>query len=145
VFLAARWTEMPPSALGLIRRTLLTLKTLGVRAVLIGQSPEFAEDVHVIAYFKGDGAPDAVNRWTVLFNLAFNDRLAKIAEGFEFINPVAALCTGKTCTYEDKGVFLYSDFGHMSAEGSRRAVRTMFTTDMGLRQFAAGGSATPGP
>jgi peptidoglycan/LPS O-acetylase OafA/YrhL len=139
VMLAGRWTEMAPSSLGLIRGTLVALRAAGVRVVMLGQAPEFAEDVHVIGYFKGSKARDAVNRWDVLFNPTLNDRLADIARGFTFINPTAAICTGKSCTYEDKGVFLYSDFGHMSPEGSRRAVEAIIATNPILRQFVAGG------
>jgi hypothetical protein len=132
VILTARWTEIPLQNLGKIRSTLDALRKTGVHVIMLGQSPEFAEDVHVIAYFKGSSSPAAVNRWTVAFAPDFNARLAKIAGTTPFIDPMPALCNGALCTYEDRGVFLYSDFGHLSVEGSRRAVRNLFGAGGGL-------------
>ena len=129
VLLAGRWTEMAPSALDQIRQTLNTVKALGVRVIMMGQSPEFVQDVHVIAFFKGDKAPDALNSWNIFFSPSLNTRLAAIARGVTFIDPVTELCKGTRCTYQDRGLFLYTDFGHMSVEGSRRAARAMFATD----------------
>jgi hypothetical protein len=67
-----------------------------------------------------------VNRWTVSFPLAINSELAAAAAGHQFVDPMAPLCTGTTCTYQDRGTYLFVDFGHYSAAGSDWAVRSLF-------------------
>jgi len=47
-------SEMAPASLPEIGKTLTLLQAAGVRVVMIGQSPEFVQDVHVIAFSKGD-------------------------------------------------------------------------------------------
>ncbi len=128
VILAGRWTGFSQIGLDLqqIGGTLAVLDAMGVRVVLVGQSPEFAADAPVIAFLKGSRDPGAVNRWTVAFPLAINETLRRIAGRHAFIDPMAPLCDGPTCTYEDRGTFLFDDFGHLSAVGSSRAVRRLF-------------------
>lgn len=126
VILSARWTDLESRGLNQLKSTLKMLGDLGVRVIVIGQSPEFPEDVQIISFLKGSQAPDATNRWTVFFDPAINTRLVEIAEGATFINPMSALCDGTRCTYQDKGVYLFEDFGHLSALGSDRVVRSLF-------------------
>ncbi len=128
VILAGRWTGLSQIGVDLdqIGSTLSALDAMGVRAVVVGQSPEFAADAPVIAFLKGSRDPGAVNRWTVAFPLAINDTLRRITDGHEFIDPMAPLCDGPICTYQDRGIFLFDDFGHLSAAGSARAVRRLF-------------------
>ncbi len=126
VILSARWTDHLHSSLDQIGSTLSALDALGVHVVLVGQSPEFAADAPVIAFLKGSRDAGAVNRWTVAFPLAINDTLRRIAGAHDFIDPMALLCNGATCPYQDRGTFLFDDYGHFSAAGSSLAVRTLF-------------------
>jgi peptidoglycan/LPS O-acetylase OafA/YrhL len=126
VVLSARWTDMRQRGFAEIGSTLSALQALGIHVILIGQSPEFVEDVQVVAFLKGSESPDAMNRWTVFFGASINDQLAAVAgHGSRFINPMPALCSGLMCLYQDKGAFLFEDYGHYSAEGSRRVVQDL--------------------
>jgi hypothetical protein len=128
VILSARWTGLAQLGLDLdqIGSTLSALDAMGVRVMLMGQSPEFAADAPVISFLKGSRNPRAVNRWTVAFPLAINDTLRRIAGDHTFVDPMPPLCDGSTCTYQDRGTFLFDDFGHYSAVGSSIAVRGLF-------------------
>jgi peptidoglycan/LPS O-acetylase OafA/YrhL len=126
VILSARWTDHLHSSLGQIGSTLAALDAMGVSVVLVGQSPEFAADAQVVAFLKGSRDPGAVNRWTVAFPLAINDTLRRIAGEHAFVDPMPALCDGSTCTYQDRGTFLFLDYGHYSVAGSALAVRALF-------------------
>jgi peptidoglycan/LPS O-acetylase OafA/YrhL len=126
VILSARWTDHLHSSLDQIGSTLAALDAMGVSVVLVGQSPEFAADAQVIAFLKGSRDPGAINRWTVAFPLAINDTLRRIAGEHVFIDPMPPLCDGSTCTYQDRGTFLFLDYGHYSAAGSALAVRALF-------------------
>lgn len=128
VVISARWTDIPAPLLGELTSTLVALHAMGVHVIIIGQSPEFAEDVHAISFFKGSKDPDSINRWSVSFNPVVNEKLATLVQPDIFINPLKALCQQDVCPYEENGVFLYSDSGHMTAEGSTRAVREMLVT-----------------
>lgn len=125
VVIAGRWTNLQQDDFARLASTLAVLDRERVRTVVIGQSPEFSIDVQVISYLKGSRAPDAVNRWPVLFPLSINDKLAAVAGNHEFLNPMTALCVKTVCDYQDRGTYLYSDDGHYSADGSDRAVRAL--------------------
>jgi hypothetical protein len=144
VILSARWTDHLHSSLDQIGSTLAALDAMGVKVMLVGQSPEFAADAPVIAFLKGSRDPGAINQWTVAFPLAINATLRRIAGSHDFIDPMAALCDGPTCTYQDRGTFLFDDYGHYSAAGSNIAVRRLFVEPA---QAAGGrvawGDATP--
>jgi peptidoglycan/LPS O-acetylase OafA/YrhL len=126
VILSARWTDMLQRGLDQIDSTLSVLDAMGVRAVIIGQSPQFAADVQVIAFLKGSEDPAAVNRWPVFFPVAINDALRGIAGRHAFVDPMPPLCDGPVCTYQDRGTFLFEDYGHYSMAGSSRVVRALF-------------------
>ncbi|WEX11613.1 acyltransferase family protein [Chelativorans sp. AA-79] len=126
VILGARWTDLQSRGLEELRSTLDALKKMGREVYILGQSPEFSMDVQVIAYMQGSRDPAALDRWDVFFDPEINDELQGLAEGAVFINPMAELCAGRSCVYRDKGVFLFEDYGHFSAEGAKRAVEAYF-------------------
>jgi peptidoglycan/LPS O-acetylase OafA/YrhL len=126
VILSTRWTDHVQSGFDQIGSTLSALDAMGVRVVMLGQSPEFAADAQVIAFLKGSRDPGAVNRWPVAFPLAINDTLRRIAGEHVFIDPMPPVCDGSTCTYQDRGTFMFLDYGHYSAAGSTLAVRALF-------------------
>ena len=126
VILSARWTDLRSRGLEEVRSTLEALHDMGREVYVFGQSPEFSMDVQVIAYMQGSRDPASVDRWDVFFDPAINDELKNHARGAVFVDPIAELCTGRSCVYRDKGVFLFEDYGHFSAEGAKRAVEAYF-------------------
>ncbi len=125
VMVAGRWTDMRQRGLGEIGTTLSVLDAMGVRVLLIGQSPEFTANVQVISFLKGSKMPDAVNRWKVFFPTTMNQQLQALAGQNVFVDPMHSLCDAELCTYEDHGAYLFEDYGHMSVEGSSRAVEEL--------------------
>jgi peptidoglycan/LPS O-acetylase OafA/YrhL len=125
VIVAGRWTDMRQRGLGEIGTTLSALDAMGVRVLLIGQSPEFTAGVQVISFLKGSKMPDAVNRWNVFFPSTMNQQLQSLAGRNVFVDPMPVLCDGQLCTYQDHGTYLFEDYGHMSVEGSRRVVERL--------------------
>jgi lysophospholipase L1-like esterase len=126
VIISGRWTDMKQRGLGEISSTLRALDQRRIAVFVVGQSPEFVEDVQVIDFLKGDKSPDAVNRWGVFFGPELNSEILAIVGAGRFIDPMPPLCDGSVCTYKDRGVFLFEDYGHFSAEGSRRVVSKLF-------------------
>jgi peptidoglycan/LPS O-acetylase OafA/YrhL len=125
VVVAGRWTDMRQRGLAEIGSTLSELDAMGVRVLLIGQSPEFTANVQVISFLKGSKMPDAVNRWKVFFPSTINQQLQALAGQNVFVDPMHVLCDAELCTYEDHGIYLFEDYGHMSVEGSSRVVERL--------------------
>jgi peptidoglycan/LPS O-acetylase OafA/YrhL len=140
VILSSRWTDLQSRGLDQLKSTLDALAPLGVDVYVIGQSPQFSVDVQVIAYSKGSGDPDAVDKWTVFFDPAINAALKERAGAAKFIDPLTYLCDGPLCAYREKGQYLYEDAEHFSVLGSREAVAAYFPL-----VAAAGGSASSSP
>jgi len=139
VILSARWTDLQSRGLEELRSTLDALKGMGREVYVLGQSPEFSMDVQVIAYMQGSRDPAAVDRWDVFFDPAINEELRGYAGDAVFIDPIAELCEGRSCPYRDKGIFLFEDYGHFSAEGAKRAVEAYFPfLDKARKAIAAG-------
>ena len=126
VILSARWTDLLSRGLDQLQSTLAALMPLGVKVYVIGQSPQFAVNVQVIAYSKGSRDPDAVDRWTIFFDPAINEQLKQQAGLATFIDPLQALCEGSICPYREKGQYLYEDAEHFSVIGSAKAVAAYF-------------------
>ena len=124
VVLAARWVDLQRRGLGELAGTLETLSRLGVRTYVIGQSPMFTTDVHIIAARRPAGAGG--DDWRVDFDPALNARLARIAGPENFVDPLAHLCRTSECPYRDRGRLLYADEGHFSDIGSQAAVASYF-------------------
>jgi hypothetical protein len=109
-----------------IRPTLDILDKMGVQAYVIGQSPVFSIDVQILAFINRDSTKDGIDKWDVSFDPKINTTLKNIVGPHPFVNPMQDLCDNKSCPYRDHGKFLYTDFGHLSAEGSVRAVKLYF-------------------
>ncbi|MGH6958825.1 MAG: acyltransferase family protein, partial [Caulobacteraceae bacterium] len=117
VVLSARWVDLQRRGLGELTSTLDALKRLGVTTYVIGQSPIFTTDVHVIAFRRHAGANAA---WPISFDPELNRRLAAMAGPGRFVDPLAHLCHGLECPYRVGGQFLFNDDGHFSVAGSLR-------------------------
>jgi len=126
VVMAGRWTDTPARTLDHISETVDQLRASGVQVYVIGQSPEFSADVQHIDYLSGSRMRPGVATWTVFFNDAVNDRIARQSMAAHFVNPLLYLCQDRKCPYRDGDDYLYSDYGHFSASGSLRAVQSYF-------------------
>jgi len=121
VVLSARWTDVPRRTLLRLHETVQALQKQGVRVVVIGQSPLFLADVRRLDYNSGQSKA-AEGRLAISFDPAINRLLAKEAGSAQFIDPLPKLCAGNACPYRQGRSWLYADYGHFSAEGSRLAV-----------------------
>lgn len=126
VVLAGKWTDMRSRGVAGVRTTIDALTAMGVKVYLIGQSPEFAVPIDVIAYRKGNPEGVGTDSWYVSFKLSLNDELNSNAGGAIFIDPLKVLCEGAKCPYRIDGKPLYVDDGHFSATGSELVTRTYF-------------------
>lgn len=126
VILSARWTDLQSRGLDQLQGTLAQLRSLGVQVTVIGQSPQFATSVQVIAYAKGSREPGSSDKWKIFFDPRINAELKRHAGAATFIDPLEALCDGPLCPYRDRGRYLYEDAEHFSVYGSGRAVAAFF-------------------
>jgi peptidoglycan/LPS O-acetylase OafA/YrhL len=126
VILCARWELHHRKGLGSLRETVEALRKSGVSVYVVGQSPEFAMDVQLLAYRSGVESARQVLAWTPQVNPRLNDEVSALASGATFLDPMALLCDGGLCPYRTAGTFLYSDFGHLSQQGARLAVERLF-------------------
>lgn len=125
VILAARWQNHEALGFDALPATIAALRRTGVGVTVIGQTPIFAADVQTIA-FRAGARPVDTAEWPATFHGRLNDALRAASGGAQFVDPVAILCTGRSCRYKVGPAFLFADFGHFSAEGSRRAVARLF-------------------
>ncbi|MBV9995263.1 MAG: acyltransferase [Caulobacteraceae bacterium] len=123
VVMSARWADLERRGLGGLADTLAVLSKLGVNVYVIGQSPMFTADVHVISFREGERGRDV---WPISFDPSLNRRLAAIAGPARFVDPLPGLCQGTICPYRERGEFLFADEGHFSPAGSLRAVASYF-------------------
>jgi len=126
VVLAARWTDTPRRTLNQLGETIASLRQLGVRIFVIGQSPQFIADVQHIDYISGNFRHPGAVSWTISFNPAINQIIASQIDGATMIDPLSFLCEKTDCRYREGNTFLYADYGHFSTQGSLNAVRAFF-------------------
>lgn len=127
VILSGRWTDYEARGFDGLQQTIDTLRGLGVRVFVIGQSPEFIADVRKIAFFANRGnLSDAF--WPMAMDPDINDRVRPFTEGATFIDPLTFLCSAGRCSYADAGQFLYFDYGHFSTIGATLAISKYWPT-----------------
>lgn len=125
VVIAAKWTDTPKRTLDRLHETIAALRARGAKVYVIGQTPEFVADVQRVDYVGGrHNAPDG--QWPIAFDPAINAVLKAQSAQAGFIDPLAALCSGRQCPYRRGKIWLYADYGHFSAAGSQWAVETYF-------------------
>lgn len=122
VVLAARWEEVPWRTLIELHQTIAALKRLGVRVMVIGQSPMFGVTPQAFDYLSKQAARPiggAVPRIEPGVVAAVRHEAA----GADYIDPLPFLCPDGSCPYRTGATWLYADDGHLSAAGSRQAAR----------------------
>jgi peptidoglycan/LPS O-acetylase OafA/YrhL len=145
VIIAARWQNWQARGFDALSATIAALRKAGASVTVIGQTPVFAADVQTIAYRTGAADSGAgakgIASWPIAVDPNINRALRRAAVGAQFVDPIAILCGADTCPYKAGPSFLFSDDGHFSAVGSRRAVQLLFPfiRDRTVRDF--GGAA----
>lgn len=142
VVLAARWTDVPVRTMAGLPDTISKLKVLGVRVVVLGQSPQFATDVQRIDYISGARMKPGASSWQVFFGADLNARIAVLAKDAEFIDPMPHLCTGLICPYRIDEDYLFADYGHFSCKGADIAVARYFPKAAGCAACGELGAST---
>lgn len=123
IIMSARWSDA--EAIGLrvkdVTGTVIWLRSMGLRVIVIGQSPLYAfnaEDLinRELSLKKSFG--DKANN---LVPLKLNQDLAMAVRdgGGQFIDPEAVLCKGQSCIFRVDGMPLIWDDGHLSEFGSQ--------------------------
>ena len=124
--LSARWELHRRKGLDSLRKTVEALRNAGISVYVVGQSPEFAMDVRLLAYRSGKQTTREVLAWTPAIAPHLNQEVGALASGATFVDPMALLCNAGLCAYRTAENFLYSDFGHLSEYGARLAVNRLF-------------------
>jgi peptidoglycan/LPS O-acetylase OafA/YrhL len=145
VVLAAKWVDTPKHTIEQLGKTISTLRLMGVRVFVVGQSPLFIMNVQDIDYISGSSRRSGIADWTIAFDPKLNALLAEHSRGATFIDPLAYLCHGSYCTYRDGDEFYYSDYGHFSTAGSLRATRAYFPSGVRPGTAAEVGPASTAP
>jgi hypothetical protein len=96
-----------------IASTIETLKSRGVKVILIGQTPVFRPNVQWLAA-RGEYTDSA----PVTFDVGINDHLRKHSAGAAFIDPLPFFCNGSTCRFRSESYSLFGDTSHLSVFGS---------------------------
>ncbi len=116
VVLAARWESYLGRMRGIegLQATVDELNELGIKVVLVGQSPCFDfRNPYDFTYRRG------VTPARVIFGNEVNAALMKV-HGVSFFDPMPLLCSGLTCPLLEGGNYLYFDDAHLSAAGSTK-------------------------
>jgi peptidoglycan/LPS O-acetylase OafA/YrhL len=132
VILAANWVDY-------LRRNKMTaediqttekrLQDLGVRVILVGQSPVFAFSYPDEYFFQVFGARQGArdSYAPIEVDRDMNARMARMTEHSVFFDPLAPLCNGTQCLFKQGTLYLFSDYGHYTAYGSRIVVDHMLS------------------
>lgn len=124
VVLSARWIDLRSRGVDLLEGTIATLRSLGVKVVVIGQSPAFVINVDVIAYANRTH-DDTRATWFSVVDNHFNDELRKASAGATFIDPIATECQAGQCPYMEEGRLLYFDAAHLTNFGSAHVMKSL--------------------
>jgi peptidoglycan/LPS O-acetylase OafA/YrhL len=122
VVMSARWDGVPLRTLERLHETVATLRALGVRVTVVGQSPLFGAEPQTIDFLSGQYRQARTASWPEMVNPQVAAAVRSQAAGASFVDPVASLCTGGDCAYRDGSAWFYTDEGHLSAAGAARAV-----------------------
>ena len=104
-----------------IAATISDLHGLGVRVVLVGQSPVFSFQAPQEALFAARRWGRAAEIGTALNSVpeGFNADLKATARADAFLDPAELFCKGMRCRIHNGRSFLFSDYGHVTLEGAR--------------------------
>jgi hypothetical protein len=103
-----------------LANTVSYLHRLGLRVILIGQSPVFSFAYPDEYFFQAYGLDHAARDYAapVYVDPDVNRRLEQSAHADAFFNPMKSLCDGATCVFKRGSSYLFRDFGHYSHIGS---------------------------
>jgi peptidoglycan/LPS O-acetylase OafA/YrhL len=128
VIMAAAWQMGLDNAMSLaaVRETVERLRALGLRVVIIGQSPRFRQSVQDI-YNRSLVMGHPVEQAEISAHLKkINMQLRSIAGERDFFDPLALFCSGTSCRFRDEKGFFFWDDGHMTRQGSIMAAKQAF-------------------
>ncbi|MBO9136782.1 acyltransferase [Rhizobium sp. B230/85] len=123
VVLSARWEDYERRGFDGIQSTIDELTKIGLKVVVIGQSPEFAADIRKLDYFLGSHV-EKLKTAPLAIDENINTRLMTFTNGATFIDPLPFLCFGGQCQYKINEDFRYTDYGHFSKQGATFAIRS---------------------
>ncbi|TJV32885.1 MAG: acyltransferase, partial [Mesorhizobium sp.] len=106
VILSGKWSDYEVRGFDGLQQTIDTLRALGVRVFVIGQSPQFPTDVRKIAFFAKRQNLDDTS-WPMAMDPGINERVRSFTKGATFIDPLKFLCSAGRCPYSDRGEFMY--------------------------------------
>ena len=109
-----------------VAATVTRLKEMGVKVYVIGQSPEFYNEVQILFAQAGYESNTLEASAPLSFNRKINIELESVLPADTFIDPLNVLCGPKDCKYLRDGQYVIWDYGHFSAFGSRLAVASYF-------------------
>ena len=119
VIISARWSD---EDLPSLKSSLMYLRSLGIRVILIGPSMEYAQPLpRLIAVALIDRSPSGIysEQANEKFKLDSKMRTLALAEGVEYLSPIDTLCKFPRCDYiTPSGAPLLFDHDHLSPEGS---------------------------
>jgi peptidoglycan/LPS O-acetylase OafA/YrhL len=130
VIMAANWSiylKRAKMRYGDIERTVAYLRGLGVRVILVGQSPLFPFAYPDEYFFRTFGTQQADRAYYAPLDVApdTNLRMASIAAQAVFFDPLALLCHGTECVFRQGRLYLFYDYGHYTHYGSRKVVNAL--------------------
>ena len=112
-----------------IAGTVDALRRLGVRVVLIGQSPIFPFEYPEAYLYSSGGAQQPGLTYEAPLDAApdINDRMSAAARADVFFDPLALLCRRAQCVLKERGLYLFADHGHYTDAGSIRVVAALLS------------------
>jgi SGNH domain (fused to AT3 domains) len=107
-----------------ISGTVKYLHSLGVRVVLVGQSPVFAFAYPDEYFYMVYGTQRAQRTYEAPLDVdpTINAKISAASGADSFLDPMALLCRGAECVFKDGDYYLFTDYGHFSEFGSKRMV-----------------------
>lgn len=103
-----------------MRNTAQQLRKLGVRVIVIGQSPVFPFAYPDEYFYMQFGVKQMDAAYAqVDVDLGMNREIGSIVSEGDFFDPMRLLCRGSECRFKEGAHYLVSDYGHLSPYGSR--------------------------
>jgi peptidoglycan/LPS O-acetylase OafA/YrhL len=127
-----------------IESSVRALRSLGIRTVVIGQSPVFPFVYPDEYFFKvfGSQLNEREYRAPVDFDPGINRQMAKIASIDNFFDPLAVLCNSERseCTFKQGTSYVFRDYGHYTHYGSKKVVGALLDAMNGVQIGSAPGA-----
>ena len=130
VIMAANWNiylRRGKMRYGDIEDTVGYLRRMGVRVILVGQSPLFPFAYPDEYFFRTFGTEQAERAYYAPLDVApdMNMRMATLAADAAFFDPLSFLCRGTECVFKQGKLYLFYDYGHYTHYGSRKVVNAL--------------------